>query len=195
MQVVLVMFRAEGERRSFSVVRDVTVIGRREDCDLRIPVGEVSRKHCRIVKEGDTLRAEDLGSSNGTFHNGQRIQGSVQLEPGDSVQVGPVVFVVQIDGVPPDDALEPFNDQAAHKLEDSVAPVTHHPPEMEAEALEELPVDEPLAADGEGLEVEPLGEGDLEPLGFDETPEHENASVEHLDDLMDLESGASHESA
>ena len=40
MQVVLVMFRAEGERRSFSVARDVTVIGRREDCDLRIPVSE-----------------------------------------------------------------------------------------------------------------------------------------------------------
>ncbi len=37
MQVVLVMFRSDGERRSFSVVRDMTVIGRREDCDLRIP--------------------------------------------------------------------------------------------------------------------------------------------------------------
>src|SRR5204862_2121380 len=36
MQAVLVMFRSDGERRSFSMARDMTVIGRREDCDLRI---------------------------------------------------------------------------------------------------------------------------------------------------------------
>ena len=121
MQVVLVMFRAEGEKRSFSITRDVTVIGRREDCDLRIPVSEVSRKHCRFIKDGDALRVEDLGSSNGTYHNGQRVSGSVALEPGDSVQVGPVVFVVQINGAPPDDELAPFSDRAAHHLDDSLS--------------------------------------------------------------------------
>ena len=36
--------------------------------------------------------------STNTFHNGQRISGSVTLAPGDSVQVGPVVFVLQVDG-------------------------------------------------------------------------------------------------
>jgi pSer/pThr/pTyr-binding forkhead associated (FHA) protein len=148
MQVVLVMFRAEGDKRSFSVTRDVTVIGRREDCDLRIPVSEVSRKHCRIIKDGDSIRAEDLGSSNGTFHNGQRISGSVELAPGDSVQVGPVVFVLQIDGNPPDDELAPFEDRAAHHLDDSVA--TPPPPEY----------NEPDAnTAGENLEMlEPIGE-------------------------------------
>ena len=73
MQVVLVMFRSDGGRKSFSVTRDVVVVGRREDCDLRIPLGEVSRKHCRFVKDGDALRVEDLGSSNGTFINGQKL--------------------------------------------------------------------------------------------------------------------------
>src|SRR5258706_4260269 len=121
MQVVLVMFRAEGEKRSFSITRDVTVIGRREDCDLRIPVSEVSRKHCRFIKDGDVLRVEDLGSSNGTYHNGQRVSGSVALEPGDSVQVGPVVFVVQLDGAPPDDELAPFSERTAHHLGDSLS--------------------------------------------------------------------------
>lgn len=107
MQVVLVMFRADGDRRSFSVTRDVTVIGRREDCDLRIPLGEISRKHCRLIKDGDTLQIEDLGSSNGTFKNGVRIQSDV-LDPGDTLQVGAVTFVVQIDGVPADDELRPI---------------------------------------------------------------------------------------
>ncbi len=105
MQVVLAMFRAGGERRSFSVVRDMTVIGRREDCDLRIPLGEVSRKHCRIIRDGDTVRLEDLGSSNGTYHNNNRVQEAV-LGPGDSIRVGPVTFVIQIDGVPSDDEIQ-----------------------------------------------------------------------------------------
>lgn len=106
MQVVLVMFRSDGERRSFSLTHDVTVVGRREDCDLRIPLGDVSRKHCRIIKEGDTLRVEDMGSSNGTFVNGRRIQEAV-LSPGDNLQIGPVTFIVQIDGVPADENIQP----------------------------------------------------------------------------------------
>ena len=101
------MFRSDGERRSFSVVRDMTVIGRREDCDLRIPLGEVSRKHCRIVRDGDSLRLEDLGSSNGTFLNGTRVEREAVLSPGDSIQVGPVVFVLQVEGVPADEELHP----------------------------------------------------------------------------------------
>src|SRR5689334_5127369 len=112
MQVVLVMFRPDGQRRSFSVTREVTVIGRREDCDLRIPLGEVSRKHCRLVKDGDALRFEDLGSSNGTFHNGTRVR-EAELQPGDVLTVGPVSFTVQINGVPADDQLQPASSDAA----------------------------------------------------------------------------------
>jgi pSer/pThr/pTyr-binding forkhead associated (FHA) protein len=104
MQVVLVMLRGDGERRSFSIVRDVTVIGRREDCDFRIPLGDISRKHCRLVKQNGVLMIQDLGSSNGTFINNKRIQ-EAELSPGDSLQLGGVSFVVQIDGVPGDDEL------------------------------------------------------------------------------------------
>jgi pSer/pThr/pTyr-binding forkhead associated (FHA) protein len=110
MQAVLVMFRSDGDRRSFSLTRDITVVGRREDCDLRIPLGEVSRKHCRLVRDGDSLRLEDLGSSNGTYHNAQRVQEAI-LSPGDSIQVGPLVFVLQMDGVPADDELSPVQAQ------------------------------------------------------------------------------------
>lgn len=113
MQAVLVMFRPDGERRSFSIVRNMTVIGRREDCDLRIPVGDVSRKHCRIVKDGDSLRIEDLGSSNGTYHNGVRVEKDVAISAGDSVQVGPVVFVLQVDGFPADEDLHPVTADSA----------------------------------------------------------------------------------
>jgi len=86
MQAVLVMFRNDGERRSFSLSREMTVIGRRQDCDLMIPLGEISRKHCRIIRDSDSLRLEDLGSSNGTFHNGRRVQEAVSLSLRDRVR-------------------------------------------------------------------------------------------------------------
>jgi pSer/pThr/pTyr-binding forkhead associated (FHA) protein len=164
MQAVLVMFRNDGERRSFSISRDMMVIGRRQDCDLMIPLGEISRKHCRIIRDDDTLRLEDLGSSNGTFHNGRRIQEAV-LEPGDTVQVGPVSFVVQIDGVPDDDEIQPNTKNAAIGADDE---------------LESLDGDDDLqATPGHELddELEPLGEDgaaavgsddDLEELGLDD---------------------------
>src|SRR6266550_2352909 len=112
MQVVLVMFRQDGERRSFSISRDVTVIGRREDCDFRIPLGEISRKHCRLIKNGEVVKVEDLGSSNGAFCNGLRVQ-EADLNPGDTLQVGPAVFVVQIDGTPDEDQMQPQTAEAA----------------------------------------------------------------------------------
>ncbi len=105
MQVVLIMLSNGGERRSFSVVRNTTTVGRREDCDLRIPVGDVSRKHCRLVLSADNVRIQDLGSSNGTFVNGQQVQDAF-LSAGDTVSVGPVNFVVQIDGVPGDEQFD-----------------------------------------------------------------------------------------
>jgi predicted component of type VI protein secretion system len=132
------MFRPDGGRRSFSIARDMTVIGRREDCDLRIPLGEVSRKHCRLVRDGDALHVEDLGSSNGTYHNGQRIQESV-LNAGDSIQVGPVVFVLQLDGVPADDELQPA---PAQGIDGAAAVASNVEVEQSEYAGEEAPAEE-----------------------------------------------------
>jgi predicted component of type VI protein secretion system len=174
MQVVLVMFRADGERRSFSIVRDMTVVGRREDCDLRIPLGEVSRKHCRLIKDADAMKLEDLGSSNGTFHNGQRVR-EATLGPGDTVQVGPVTFMVQIDGVPADDEMQPalpsetgasaeqpvddfLTDEASGSQAPAEAAAAPPTDDINFEAVEENPA--------------PEGSGELE-FDFDEEPSGE----------------------
>jgi predicted component of type VI protein secretion system len=188
MQVVLVMFRADGERRSFSVVRDMTVVGRREDCDLRIPLGEVSRKHCRFIKDGEEIRIEDLGSSNGTFHNGERVR-EAKLGPGDTVQIGPVTFMVQIDGVPADEDMQPATTTEAapqgdadfFPVEEPVAgaPAAEAPAQSEAEApasaagapgddelvFEEMP--DPAAASGAGDESALDFDFDEEPTSND----------------------------
>lgn len=99
MEVLLVMFRDGGQHRPFRVTNGTTIIGRREDCDLRIAVNDVSRKHCKIMLEDDQISVADLGSSNGTFVNGQRVE-KHPLTAGDTLQVGPVSFVVQVDGEP-----------------------------------------------------------------------------------------------
>lgn len=99
MQLTLVMVRDGSENRAFPIKKESTVIGRREDCDLRIAIEAVSRKHCRVLV-GSRLEIEDLGSSNGTFVNGTKVKRS-EISAGDTIQVGPVAFVVQIDGEPP----------------------------------------------------------------------------------------------
>ena len=100
MQVNLVMFREPGGRKDFPMTDSTTTIGRKDECDIRIPLTEVSRRHARIAVVGDEAFLEDLGSANGTFLNNQRVETKAKLSPGDHIVVGPVVFTVQLDGEP-----------------------------------------------------------------------------------------------
>lgn len=103
MDVNLVLLRKDGSTKNFAMPSTVTVIGRREDCDLCIPLMIVSRKHCQLNIEEDTLNVRDLGSRNGTFINGRQIEASA-VAPGDRIKIGPVSFAVQIDGNPASDS-------------------------------------------------------------------------------------------
>jgi len=98
MKVVLVMFK-DGKRRDFPIAKPKTIIGRRSDADLRIPTGDVSREHCTVSLSGRELTVRDNGSTNGTFVNGKQLA-EARLKAGDKLSVGPVVFTVQIDGMP-----------------------------------------------------------------------------------------------
>lgn len=98
MDVRLVMFK-DDERRDFPIESPRVVIGRKVECDLRIPTGDVSREHCEITTNGVIVKVKDLGSSNGTFVNGNRVT-EAQLRGGDRLSVGPVIFMVQIDNEP-----------------------------------------------------------------------------------------------
>lgn len=95
----LVMFRGSGDRRDFVLASGRTLIGRKNDCAIRIPLSEVSRHHTEITVAKDRIQLKDLGSANGTFVNNKRVQ-TVSLMPGDHVIIGPVVFTLQVDGKP-----------------------------------------------------------------------------------------------
>lgn len=95
MDVTLVVKKGSNETKVIRLRSEETVIGRQNGCELRIPSAAVSRRHCRLTFSDDVLSAEDLGSANGTLVNGERIDGIHVLRPGDSLEVGPVVFVVK----------------------------------------------------------------------------------------------------
>jgi len=112
MDVRLVMFRENGERRDFPLTSESTTIGRKDDCDIRIPLSDVSRKHAEIIVGESSVSVKDMGSVNGTYVNNRRVK-KERLAPGDRLVVGPVVFIVQIDGDPVD--IRPVKTKLHHR--------------------------------------------------------------------------------
>ncbi len=100
MDINLVLLKKNGSHKTFPLTSNVVVIGRRHECDLYIPLATVSRKHCQLSVDGKTLEVHDLGSTGGTFVNGRKIDGEARLKAGDSIRIGPVTFICQIDGKP-----------------------------------------------------------------------------------------------
>lgn len=66
---------------------DSMVVGRLSECDIHIQDANISRRHSAFEREGEGWAVQDLGSTNGTFINGERTQRSV-LRNGDVVTVG-----------------------------------------------------------------------------------------------------------
>jgi Protein of unknown function (DUF3662)/FHA domain len=79
---------------AYPLSRQVTVIGRGTDADLRIDDPGVSRKHAQISLNGDAAVITDLGSTNGTLVDGQRV-GQAALVDGSEIRVGSTTAVFQ----------------------------------------------------------------------------------------------------
>ncbi len=92
------------------LVKDMTVIGRKEDCDLRLEHKSISKQHCVIVKTDGLLLLRDLGSTNGTRVNGQRIRRAALL-PNDQLSVASLRFRVHLG---PGEAPIAPNDRTVH---------------------------------------------------------------------------------
>lgn len=73
--------------RRYKLADGEYVIGRRSDCQIFVPDMRVSRQHARLWKEGDGWTLEDLGSNNGTFVNGVKVQQSTVLRHDDEIMI------------------------------------------------------------------------------------------------------------
>ena len=63
-------------------------VGRSAPAEVILEGGTVSRRHCRLERQGDSIVLSDLGSTNGTFVNGERITAPVALEEGARITIG-----------------------------------------------------------------------------------------------------------
>jgi pSer/pThr/pTyr-binding forkhead associated (FHA) protein len=74
----------------------------RDDCDIVLSDPEVSRRHAAVAESPDGFTIEDLGSTNGTWVNGERIDRPAPLRAGDEVRFGNTVWHVRAGVAAPD---------------------------------------------------------------------------------------------
>jgi pSer/pThr/pTyr-binding forkhead associated (FHA) protein len=84
------------QTREIPMTQEEFLIGRGADCDLRLQVASISRHHCLIRLTNDEATLVDLGSSNGTYLNGQRVRSQATLHSGDEIQLGECRFRVEL---------------------------------------------------------------------------------------------------
>lgn len=144
------------------ILHDTTVVGRSRECGLQIASGTVSRKHCEIRIQGSSASVLDLGSSNGTFIDAERLPAGEErsLPPGSRLNIGGVRFIVSYSDASPVDAPADSRTDAG-KAPDGVvdgasvvnsAPATHSENAFLSE--ESIPADDSLL--GDELQAEPI---------------------------------------
>ena len=75
------------------LVQTDQVVGRHSQADVRIPLADVSRRHCRFAFQEGRWQVNDLNSTNGTFVNEQQVQ-EANLKDGDRIRIGSFTFEV-----------------------------------------------------------------------------------------------------
>lgn len=180
MDVSLVLFKKNGSRKAFSLPSTVTIIGRRHNCDLCIPLKSISKRHCQLNQDGGVLKIRDLGSRNGTVLNGKRID-EATVQAGDAVRIGPLAFVFQIDGQPKTIGLPDWVTQKMVRQKRQASPEGNEQfaDAVEADDSESQPEQLDSLEDNSGSESEELDD-DLDSLSddFDSLPD----DLESLDD-------------
>ena len=86
--------QSSSPRQEFELVKSEIIIGRDDSADVTIPASAVSRRHAKLMLEGGNYMLEDLGSSNGTFLNGEKLTERRPLKSGDKIRLGQIINLV-----------------------------------------------------------------------------------------------------
>jgi pSer/pThr/pTyr-binding forkhead associated (FHA) protein len=80
--------------KKYKVKDDELVLGSSSEANVVIEAPGVDPLHARLTLDGGQVKLEDLGSQGGTFRNGQRLLGPMQVFPGDRIGLGPEVELI-----------------------------------------------------------------------------------------------------
>jgi predicted component of type VI protein secretion system len=83
----------DGSLPTIPLQRPVLLIGRHPECDVRLDLPRISRRHCCVALAYERIMIRDLGSRNGLRVNGRLVE-EAQLHPGDEVAIGPLLYRV-----------------------------------------------------------------------------------------------------
>lgn len=108
----------------FPLDQNELIVGRDPACDVSVIDAEVSRKHARLIWQGEGFTLEDLGSTNGTFVNSKRISTPHLLRVGDTVAFGENVALLYEEVYDPDATMI----SSSAKAEEIVMPVEQPAP-------------------------------------------------------------------
>ena len=117
----LQIFLPDGTQISNDLQDEKITIGRLADNSLQIDDGSVSSRHAEIEQEGDAFHLHDLGSTNGTFVNGEQVSDAV-LRHGDEVRFGMVEAVFHGEEEAPDQPLPESTSAASEVAKISARP-------------------------------------------------------------------------
>jgi predicted component of type VI protein secretion system len=127
MSVRLVIVQGRPEGMEIPIPAAQFVIGRDPRCQLRPHSDQVSKLHCAILRRSDGIFVRDLKSTNGTFLNGDRVHGEVQVRDGDLLTGGPLTLAIKVPVTPAGAAAAPAGDaedQAVNWLLEASNPQT-----------------------------------------------------------------------
>jgi pSer/pThr/pTyr-binding forkhead associated (FHA) protein len=99
MKLNLIVNEGAHKGKAIPITKKEFVIGRDPKCHLRPSSGAVSKRHCILVFRDNRLFARDMNSTNGTFINDQQIKGEHELSNQDKLSIGPLSFIVQMEGL------------------------------------------------------------------------------------------------
>lgn len=173
-------------RKAAHAVRLPVLVGRSDEAKFRVQQDSVSRRHCEFFLKDDTVFVRDLGSTNGTLVDGERISSSVAaaVPPGAEIRVGGIVFRVEYESAAVPAATGPRGDDTVPMAaaEDTLETLE---PAGEAEAPAEIEVPD-VASDLSALAT--AAEPATESAGFNflggESAEPQSGGDDKLDDFF-----------
>ena len=121
------------------IAKDLLLVGRKEDCDVRLEHKSISKLHCVLVKADGLLLLRDLGSTNGTRVNGQRVRRAALL-PNDQLQIASLRYSVQVAAEELSAAPNEFTQQLDGKELARLIEKSENPGELESDSDMEVPV-------------------------------------------------------